>query len=510
MVPFKAPVEDILQSLHVFAKVSTLADWDDDLASDIVNHFAGFAENVISPLNASGDQEGAKLENGRVRMPVGFVDAYQQISDAGWQGLTAPECYGGMDASPLISAAVSEIFTGANHALQMVCNLVPGAITTILKFGTEGQKNQWIPRLASGEVLSTMCLTEPHAGSDLSGIRTSAKKIGSDWKITGEKIFISGGDQDMSASILHLVLARTGRKEDGVKGLSLFLCPAGAGVKVTRIEEKMGLHASPTCQMQFDAAEAELIGNEGEGLVAMFAMMNHARIDVALQGVAHAARALQISKAYADERRQGQSKDGAAATISVHADVRRMLDRQLDLAVTARAACHLTLAELERNYASPLIEFLTSLCKIYGSEAGIEAADLGIQILGGYGYLNEYGISQIWRDARITAIYEGTNGIHKRTLVTRGIKTKGAEAFADFVSNVAGGDAVIDHAMATWKELLSKIKNADDPLQYAHSFSEVSYALLRQAIWRKIGVENTYQDRTVMQRVADQILNSES
>ena len=242
----------------------------------------------------------------------------------------------------------------------------------------------------------------------------------------------------------------------------------------------------------------------------MFAMMNHARIDVALQSVAHAARALQISKAYADERRQGQSKDGTAATISVHADVIRMLDRQLDLTVTARAACHLTLAEMERNQASPLVEFLTSLCKIYGSEAGIEGADLGIQILGGYGYLNEYGVSQIWRDARITAIYEGTNGIHKRTLVTRGIKTKGAEAFADFVSKIAGGDALIDRAMTTWKDQLSEIKNADDPLQYAHSFSEASFALLRQAIWHKISVENTYQDQTNMQRVADHILSGES
>jgi len=259
---------------------------------------------VIAPLNAVGDRQGAQLENGRVRMPDGFAAAYADLAAGGWQGLTLPEAHGGMAASPLIAAGVSEIFSGANHAMQMVCNLVPGAAAVLLRDGTAAQQADWLPKLASGEALSTMCLTEPAAGSDLSAIRCKAVRAESAWQITGEKIFISGGDQDMSDTILHLVLARSGSA--GLGGLSLFLCPKQPAVTITRIEDKMGLHASPTCQMAFDAAKAELIGAEGEGLGVMFTLMNHARIDVALQGVAHAARAALIARRYAMDRVQGR------------------------------------------------------------------------------------------------------------------------------------------------------------------------------------------------------------
>jgi len=229
MTPFVAPVDDILFSLRHVARAGDSPDWDDELASDILQAFAAFAEGVIAPLDEIGDRQGCRMENGRVRMPDGFADAFRQLAEMGWQGLTAPESHGGMGQGALTAAMVSEVFSGANHALQMVCNLVPGAISTLLRFGTEAQQTAWIPRLAAGEALSTMCLTEPGAGSDLSRIRTKATREGDSWRIDGEKIFISGGDQDMSDDILHLVLARTGAHEDGVKGLFPFPDKQGQG-----------------------------------------------------------------------------------------------------------------------------------------------------------------------------------------------------------------------------------------------------------------------------------------
>ena len=198
MIPFSAPTDDILFSLEHVAGAGVLGGWDPQMARDVLGHFGQFAEGVIAPLNQVGDAQGAQLENGRVRMPDGFAAAYAELSAGGWQGLTAPEAHGGMGLSPVIGAGVSEIFSGANHAMQMVCNLVPGAISTLMRFGTDAQKSEWIPRLSTGEVLSTMCLTEPAAGSDLSAIRTKAVNDGLAWRISGEKIFISGGDQDMS------------------------------------------------------------------------------------------------------------------------------------------------------------------------------------------------------------------------------------------------------------------------------------------------------------------------
>lgn len=484
MIPFKAPVDDILFSLRHVAGARQLPGWDDELAQDILHHFGQFAEGVIAPLNGPGDRQGARLENGSVRMPEGFNAAYAQLSAGGWQGLTAPEKHGGMGASPLVAAGVSEIFSGANHALQMVCNLVPGAIATLLRFGTEAQQSLWIPRLASGEVLSTMCLTEPGAGSDLSAIRTQASRNGAGWRIDGEKIFISGGDQDLSEDILHLVLARSGAVEDGVRGLSLFLCPKQTGARVTRIEEKLGLHASPTCQMEFDGAKAELIGDEGAGLQAMFTVMDHARIDVALQGAAHAARAAHLAQAYAAERQQGRTPDGKAALLSDHADVRRMLDAQARLALAARAMCHITLVEIEGGCPPALAEMLTSLCKVFGSEAGPRAADLGLQIMGGYGYLADYGIEQVWRDARICAIYEGANGIHTRALVTRGLRPDATLGFDALMCRLL--DGATPPALEHWRRTVDRLKTSADPTPEARRYYLAAADLFEQAIWHRI------------------------
>lgn len=505
MSDFKAPLDDILFTLRHIADAPSAPGWDDDVAADIITHFAGFAEGVIAPLNATGDATGARLENGRVRMPNGFQDAFRQLAEDGWQGLTAPVDFGGMGQSALIGAAVSEIFSGANHALQMVCNLVPGAIKTLINFGTPDQQATWIPRLTAGEVLSTMCLTEAGAGSDLSQIRCKAEVTGDHWTLHGEKIFISGGDQDMSEGILHFVLARSGTPDSGIKGLSLFLCPAGRAVQVTRIEEKLGLHASPTCQMVFNGARAELIGVEGEGLRAMFTVMNHARIDVALQGVAHAARAAQIASIYAAERIQGRKSDGTAAALSDHADVTRMLNEQASLAIGARAMCYITLGELERDAQPELVEFLTSLCKVFASEAGIKAADLGIQILGGYGYLNEYPIAQTWRDARITAIYEGANGIHERSIATRGLHAKGgADAFEALIETLAGPSDALDH----WRSHRAKVADAPDPDVHAHQFAQATAQLFFNAVWAKIAAfADHHPNPKELKNIAYSVLN---
>ena len=492
MKPFAAPVDDILFSLNKVAGAADLPDWDSQLCAEIVGHFALFAEAEIAPLDEPGDAQGCRLEAGSVSMPDGFCAAFTALANGGWQGLTAPEIYGGMAQKNLVAAAVSEVFSGANHSLQMVCNLVPGAIATLLRYGTDQQRQTWIPQLASGEALSTMCLTEPGAGSDLSRITTKATYVNDElgWRIDGEKIYISGGDQDLSNDILHLVLARSG--SDGIKGLSLFLCSkldAGASIHVSRIEQKLGLHASPTCHMVFDHAPAQLVGEEGAGLSAMFTLMNHARLDVALQGVAHAARAFDIACAYACERVQGRKPDGSEAVLSDHADVKRMLDEQRSLALGARAMAHITLVEMARDSQSALIDFLTPLCKVFCTEAGVRSADLGIQILGGYGYLNEYRVSQTWRDARITTIYEGANGIHELATATRGLRNRGgagADAFDALVMKLAGDNARFATELSRWRDARKKILSLGDPSAQAHAFTQQTCRLFFFAAWIRI------------------------
>lgn len=497
MKPFAAPVADILFSLNEIAGAKRIADWDADFAGEIAGHFAAFAEGEIAPLDEPGDMQGVRLENDRVRMPDGFGKVYDAYVEQGWPGLTAPEEFGGQGMGGAVAAMVSEIFSGACHSLQMVTGLVPGAIRTILHFGTEGQKARMIPPLASGDWLATMCLTEPGAGSDLSRIRCRATEAGDRWRIDGEKIFISGGDQDLSAGILHLVLART--SDEGVRGLSLFLCRSEKedgtrnSVTVARIEEKMGLHASPTCQMVFDGAEAELIGKPGEGLKAMFTLMNHARLDVSLQGAAHASRAFDIARAYAAERVQGRRADGEPAKLEDHADVRHMLDRMDALGIGARALAHLALVFLERGENSDLVEFLTPVAKVFCTEAGMEAAELGTQVLGGYGYLREYRVEQTYRDARITAIYEGANGIHAGALASRGLRVGGgADAFADLIVAISDetGSEVLGEAAELWLQARDVVRDASDTSVLARDFMQLTGLVLYLAVWARIGVMN--------------------
>jgi len=507
MKKFSAPLGDILFCLNHVAGADTVPDWDGDLAAEIAGHFAAFAEGEIAPLDEPGDQQGCRLQDGRVRMPDGYAKLYADYVEQGWPGLTAPEEFGGQGMGAMMLAITSEIFSGANHSLQMVTGLVPGAIRTLMNFGTDAQKARFVPPLASGQTLATMCLTEPGAGSDLARVRCKAQAEGDAWTITGEKIFISGGDQDMSDDILHLVLART--SDDGIRGLSLFLCPCTRAdgtrnaVTVTRIEEKMGLHASPTCQLAFDGAEAELIGAEGQGLRAMFTMMNHARADVALQGVAHAARAYDVASTYASERTQGRKADGSPAVLADHADVRRMVDEIDALALGGRAIAHLSFVMMERGDNPALVEFLTPVAKSFCTEAGMRASELGVQVLGGYGYLQEYRLEQTYRDARITAIYEGANGIHARMLATRLLGGAEADAFAAFV---AAEGLENDHSFELWRAARTHLSEQEDPTPLAHDFMQLTSAVLLRCLWERISATaDNHPDAGRLRRVAAQV-----
>ncbi|POF28412.1 acyl-CoA dehydrogenase family protein [Roseibium marinum] len=515
MKPFSAPLDDILFSLNHVARAGSLPHWDGDLACEVGKHFAAFAEEQLAPLNEPGDRLGCRLEGGRVRMPEGFAEAYKAYAEQGWPGLTVPEQLGGQGLDGTVLAVTSEIFSGANHSLQMVTGLVPGAVSTLLSFGTAEQQARFIPSLASGEALATMCLTEPEAGSDLARIRCKGVLSGDCWSLTGEKIFISGGDQDMSDKIHHLVLART--SEEGVKGLSLFISPCTRAdgsrnaISVTRIEEKMGLHASPTCQLAFDGAEAELIGEAGAGLRAMFTLMNHARVDVALQGVAHAARAFDIARGYAGERVQGRGPDGKPVTIDRHADVRRMLDEIDALALGGRAVAHLTLVAIEAGGDQDLAEFLKPVAKVFCTEAGMRAAELGMQVLGGYGYLREYGLEQIYRDARITAIYEGANGIHEKALVTRLLSGPAGRAFESFLVEECAarqsGAYKLDEALETWRGARDRIAESADPALWAHDFMSLTAATLVSCLWARMAeAADRHPDPRRIRRLADRAL----
>ncbi|WP_444451925.1 acyl-CoA dehydrogenase family protein [Rhodobacter capsulatus] len=514
MIPFRAPTDDILFALQV-ARADALPGWDDDLARALIDHFASFAEAEIAPLDPVGDALGCRLENGQVHLPEGFPAAYRALIDQGWQKLALPEAIGGEGVPAPLAGAVSEIFSGACHALSMLTALVPGAVRVLMTHGTQAQQAAHLPDLVSGAALATMCLTEPGAGSDLAAIRTRARRTGDHWRIDGEKIFISGGGQNLSESILHLILARTGTMADGVKGLSLFLARSGGavganGISVARIEHKMGLHASPTCAMVFDGCEAELIGPEGEGLAAMFTLMNHARIDVALQGVAHAARATAIATAHALERVQGRTSDGRIARLADHPDVRRMLDEGRRLTLATRAMCALTLVEIEAASRPDLLEFLTPLVKIAATEAGMRAADLGIQVLGGYGYLTEYRIEQTWRDARITAIYEGANGIHAGALAGRLLRRNAGAAgaaFAAYVSEIAPETPELARRLHDWQALRATLLLQPDPAERAWEFAQASIALFEAAVWARMeALAEAAPDPAEIRRLAAQAL----
>jgi acyl-CoA dehydrogenase len=421
--------------------VASHADAIASFAEPVLASAALFARDVLSPLNRVGDASSSTCTSGGVVTAPGFREAYRQFCDSGWPSLSAPEAYGGQGLPLLISAAVTEMWGGANLAFAMCPEAAVGAIEALRAHASRELRDLYLPKLASGEWTAAMCLTEPQAGSDLSTLRTVARPDGDTWRLSGTKIYISWGDHDLSENIVHLVLARTPEAPEGIKGVSLYLVPkhvpSAAGVlepndiHAVSVEHKMGIRASPTCVMSLgdgDGARGWLIGNLHNGIGCMFTMMNHMRLGVGLHSTGVAERALQLARTYAQERRQGRDRAGNQRPIIEHADVRRMLLTMKALVHAARclaytAAATLDLAHLgsksERTAANERLGLLTPVVKAWCTETAVEVASLGVQIHGGMGYVDESEISQLYRDARIGPIFEGTNYIQAQDLLLR-------------------------------------------------------------------------------------------
>lgn len=464
MPEYKAPLREIkfvldelldsqthYQSIPAYADVAT-----PDMVEAIISEGAKFCENVLSPLNRVGDIEGCvRNEDASVTTPTGFKEAYKQYVENGWPSLAHNPNYGGQGLPESLGIVISEMVGTANWSWGMYPGLSHGAMNTVESHGTDEQKETYLTKLVSGEWTGTMCLTEPHCGSDLGILKSKAEpNADGSYSISGTKIFISAGEHDMADNIVHIVLARLPGAPEGTKGISLFIVPkflpnadGGVGernaVTCGSIEHKMGIHGNSTCVMNFDSAKGWLIGPENKGLNAMFTFMNTARIGTALQGVAAAEGSFQGALAYAKDRLAMRSLTGpkapekAADPIIVHPDVRRMLLTQKSIAEGGRALAYLTAQqadimkasdnEEERKAADELLGFLTPIAKAFLTEAGYEAANLGVQVFGGHGYIAEWGMEQIVRDTKIACIYEGTTGIQALDLLGRKVlMTQGA------------------------------------------------------------------------------------
>lgn len=452
MPVYKAPLENIRFVLHEVLGVDALADLPGyeeatkELIDQIIEEGAKICEEVLFPLNQSGDAEGCTYENGVVRTPKGFKQAYETFAQGGWCGLSSDPAYGGMGMPVLVNTVMQEMICSANMSFGMYPGLSQGAYEALHTFGTDEQKQTYLPKLIAGEWSGTMCLTEPHCGTDLGLIKAkAAPNDDGSFNITGTKIFISAGEHDLSENIIHLVLAKLPDAPEGVKGISLFVVPkflpkddgvgARNGVTCGSIEHKMGIKASSTCVINLDDAKGWLVGESHKGLKAMFIMMNAARLGVAMQGLGIAEVAQQNAVTYAKERLQMRALDGAKAPdkpadpIIVHPDVRRMLLTGKAFTEGSRALSYWVGLNLDisqkhpdpqaRQEADDLVALLTPVLKAYQTDMGFEVASLAMQVYGGHGYIWEHGVEQYARDARIAMIYEGTNGIQALDLVGR-------------------------------------------------------------------------------------------
>ena len=458
MTHYAAPVEEmrfVLEHVADFAAVRTLpgcGEVTSDLVAAILEQAGRFGADILAPINQSGDMEGAMFDAGSVRTPEGFADAYRQFVEGGWNGLPFATEFGGQNLPWALHAAVQEIWHAANMAFGLCPMLTQGAIELLLAHASPAQKDLFLPRLVSGEWTGTMNLTESQAGSDLSRIRTRALPVAGEpgtYRLIGQKIFITYGEHDMTENVIHLVLARMPEAPPGVKGISLFIVPkvlvAADGTLAGRndiwcssLEHKLGIRASPTATISlgdYEGAVGYLVGEAHHGLEYMFTMMNNARLAVGLEGVAIAERAYQQARAYARERIQGRSPGGGAVPIIHHPDVRRMLMTMKALTEAARALTYYTAAWIDvarrhpvpsvRAEADSRVALLTPIVKAWSTDIGIEVANLGIQVHGGTGFIETTGAAQHLRDARIAAIYEGTNGIQATDLVSRKVLRDG-------------------------------------------------------------------------------------
>ncbi|HEY3797889.1 MAG TPA: acyl-CoA dehydrogenase [Caulobacteraceae bacterium] len=474
---YKAPVRDLAFALQAVANFDQLASafpgTDPETVSAILDGAAQFAGDVLAPLNHAGDVEGAKFSNGAVTTAPGFSGAYRQYAEGGWNSLGSDEAYGGQAMPKALEVAVFEIIHAANLSFGLCPMLTQGAIEAIAKNGDERQKRRYLPKLISGEWTGTMNLTEPQAGSDLGALTTKAEPDGDRYRITGEKIFITWGEHDMTDNIVHLVLARLPNAPPGSRGLSLFIAPKrlvnddgslgqANNLRCGAIEHKLGIHASPTCVMVYEGAEAELIGAPNAGLAAMFVMMNAARLQVGVQGVAIAERAYQQALHHSLERKQGRSAWTGAypSRLFDHPDVRRSLMLMKAKIEAARGICLATAvaADLARTATNPVDrdaalfrqELLTPIAKAWSTDMGVETASAALQVQGGMGFMEEAGAAQYYRDARILPIYEGANGIHAIDLMGRKLALGKGQAVRELVDDIFPTAAALKSADDAW------------------------------------------------------------
>ena len=468
---YQAPVDDIMQSLKTAAGLDeligsgVLEGVDEDTIRAVIEEAGKFGAEILDPLSMSGDRTGSKLVDGKVVTPEGWKEAYKQFAAGGWGALAAPEEWGGQNLPQVVATAAGEIWNAANLAFGLCPLLTFGAIDAIEAQGSDELKKTYLPKMVTGEWTGTMNLTEPHAGSDLGALKSKAvKQADGTYRIFGTKIFITYGDHEMTDNIVHLVLARLPDAPPGTRGISLFVVPkylvnkdGSLGerndVICAGVEHKLGIHASPTCVMKYgekDGAIGYLLGEENRGLNVMFIMMNAARLAVGTQGVSVAERATQQAIAYAKDRRQGRtasSKGGEMGPIIEHADIRRTLMTMKALTQAARAICLVTAKETDvarrakepaqRAAASNRVALLTPIAKAFSTDIGCEVASMGVQVHGGMGFIEETGAAQIYRDARILPIYEGTNGIQAMDLVARKLPLEGGKVVAGYIAELS-------------------------------------------------------------------------
>jgi len=479
MSTYVAPLKDmrfVLNELAGLAEVAKLPGYEDassDTVDAILEEAGKFSSGVLDPLNRPGDTQGAVLKDGAVTMPKGFKEAYRQFVEGGWAALPLEPEWGGQGLPKLVSTPVTEMVTSANMSFSLCPMLTQGAIEALLTAGSDALKQQFLPKMAEGSWTGTMNLTEPQAGSDLALVRTKAERNGDHYLITGQKIFITFGEHDLTENIVHLVLARTPDAPEGVKGISLFIVPkfllkldGSLGERnaahCASIEHKLGIHASPTAVMVFDKAVGYLVGEENKGLAYMFIMMNAARFAVGLEGVSIGERAFQRALAYAKDRLQGRDIAGGGGTVAIiqHPDVRRMLMLMKSQTEAMRALAYVVAAAMDvaarhpdptmRQRNQAFVDLMIPVVKGWCTETGIEIASLGVQVHGGMGFIEETGAAQHLRDARITTIYEGTTGIQANDLIGRKIAREGGATVKSWLEHLQAFDAE-----------LAKSENAD-------------------------------------------------
>ena len=467
-VAYKAPIKDIVfgyevvDTYDVIGKIPAFSDFTEDIVIPTMEECAKFAEEVLAPINAIGDQQGATIENGKVSMPAEFVDAYKRFAEAGWASISLPSEIGGGGMPIALSGGTLEILSSANLAFGLAPGLSAGAISAINFHGSEEQKEKFLPKLVSGEWTGTMNLSEPQSGSDLGTITTKAEpQDDGTYKITGTKVWITFGEHDMTDNIIHLVLAKVPGSPDGTKGISMFIVPkmmvnedgsSGESNNVTciSIEEKLGIHASPTCVMEYNESVGYLVGEENRGLNYMFTMMNEARVWVGGQGLACASGSLQGAAQYARDRVQGRpvgmsKEDAKNSTIIDHADVRRMLMTIKSYVDAMRYMMYDSQMMLDFSYfgdeetqdfGEERCGILTPISKAWISDLSVELTSMAIQVYGGMGYVEETGIAQYFRDARIAPIYAGTNGIQALDLIFRKISLNEGNAVNELFEDI--------------------------------------------------------------------------